>query len=328
MARQSARVRFGMKTCRAKAGLLILFCVVTAFVVAAEEPVFTPDMTEVPFAKIAQRHEIDRTCPNTGKKDNNLFHYAQNAAKNNFSVKGASIPIAFTDFDRLEQSSRQKIEAGEIKLEGKYPADRALLQNLIKIDGKPAGEGTAVSLEAYVFNAQYVNTKFNLDKEGHGRHGEAVDCDNPELDWNDMHIALCATSNPNTEECLTVTAEISPHYRPAIWSRFHDGQNALVEAVIPGLLKQRVVQNHQAGTELVRVRLSGPLFYDASHTPCNFDGEKVTERHAPLRRAIWEIHPVYRIEIFETKDNKWIDLDQWAEFKGEGVLKSSPAPSR
>ena len=155
-----------------------------------------------------------------------------------------------------------------------------------------------------------MNTKYSLDAQGRGRHGEAVDCDSPELDWNDIHIALCPTEDVNTDECSTVTAEISPHYRPAVWSRFHDGQNTDVEAVLPGLLRHKVVQNHEEGTAPVRVRLTGPLFYDASHRPCSFDGAKVVERHGPERRTIWEIHPIYRIEVWDLKLKTWIDLDQ------------------
>jgi hypothetical protein len=279
---------------------------------AHDEPAFKTSIQDLPFARIAVAHEIDRLCPETGRRDNNPCHYAQNAAKNNFAAKGQPISIAFGDFDRLQQESQHKIESGEIKLQGKYPADRGTLQNLIKIGEKPAGEGTIVSLEAYVFNAEYVNTKYNLDSEGHGRNGEAVDCDSPELDWNDIHIALCQSPDPVPDECLTITAEISPHYRPEIWSRFHDGQNKLVEAIVPGLLKGRVVQNHSEGSSPLHVRLTGPLFYDASHQPCLVDGNKIVDRHRPFRRSIWEIHPVYRVEVFDPGRKQWIDLDQWA----------------
>ena len=48
---------------------------------------------------------------------------------------------------------------------------------------------------------------------------------------NDIHIALSETNSKTTDECSTVTAEIIPHCRPAIWSRFHDELNAKVERV-------------------------------------------------------------------------------------------------
>src|SRR4051812_11897715 len=169
-------------------------------VAAANTAVFTPDIAEVPFAKIAAWHEIDRVCPNTGHQDNNIYHYAQNAAKNNFTAKGAPLLIAFADFDRLQKETQDKIASGEIKLVGKYPADRKKLEGLIDLHGKPAGENTVVSLEAYVFNAEYVNTEFNLDEQGHGRNGEAVNCNNSKVEWNDIHIALSESADPATDE--------------------------------------------------------------------------------------------------------------------------------
>jgi hypothetical protein len=270
-------------------------------------------LTEVPFARIAETHEIDRRCPATGKADGNIYHYAQNAAKNNFLAKGVPIPLSFADFTRLQQASDQQISAGKIALQGKYPDDRTRLRNLIRVRKKSVGEGSVVSLEAYVFNANYANTKYSQLSDGRPARGEAVDCDNPELDWNDIHIALSPSADPKADECSTVTAEISPHYRPAVWSRFHDGQKAEIESLIPGLLKQRVVENQTADARPLRLRLTGPLFYDASHRPCLFSGGKVAERHSPERRSIWEIHPIYRIEVYDVATRRWLDLDGWAQ---------------
>ena len=279
---------------------------------AAAPQVFETQLTEVPFARIAESHEIDRRCPATGKADNNIYHYAQNAAKNNFLAKGNPVPLAFSDFNRLQLASEKRIAAGEITLQGKYPEDRRRLQNLINVRGKSIGEGSVVSLQAYVFNANYANTKYSKLSDGRPARGEAVDCDNPEPDWNDIHIALSPSTNATTDECWTVTAEISPHYRPAVWSRFHDGQNPEIEALIPGLLKQRVVENKTSGVRPLKLRLTGPLFYDASHRPCVFKDGKIVERHGPERRSIWEIHPLYRIEVYDASKRRWLDLDRWA----------------
>lgn len=268
---------------------------------------------ELPFARIAETHEIDRRCPATGKEDGNIYHYAQNAAKNNFAAKGIPVALTLNDFTRLQQVSQEQIDAGKIVLQGKYPEDRTRLRNLIEVRGKLVGEGTMASLQAYVFRAQYANTKFSKLSDGSPARGEAVDCDNPELDWNDIHIALSATADLRTDECTTVTAEISPHYRPVVWSRFHDGLNEGVEASIPGLLSARVISGGGREDRPLRVRLTGPLFYDASHRPCVFSGGKVTERHSPERRSIWEIHPIYRIEVFDAAARRWLDLDRWAK---------------
>lgn len=276
------------------------------------QPKFETRIEELPFARIAEMHEIDQRCAATGKEDGNIYHYAQNAAKNNFIARGTPVALSFADFTRLQQASERQIKASGIVLQGKYPEDRTRLRSLIKVRGKPIGEGSVVSLEAYVFNANYANTKYSKLADGTPARGEAVDCDNPELDWNDIHIALSPSANPKTDQCTTVTAEISPHYRPAVWSRFHDAQNQDIETLIPGLLKQQVVENQTAGAHPLRLRLTGPLFYDASHRPCVFSAGKVSERHSPERRSIWEIHPIYRIEVYVVARRRWLDLDSWA----------------
>lgn len=287
-------------------GLLIV-----ASNLAAAQQAFETKIGEVPFSRIAETHEIDRRCPATGKEDGNPYHYAQNAAKNNFKVKGIPVTLSIRDFTRLQQASQQKIDSGQIVLQGKYPEDRTRLTNLIRVRGRRVGEGTLVSFQAYLFAASYANTKFTKDSHGQPHRGEAVDCDNPELEWNDIHIALSAGDNPFADECTTVTAEISPHYRPALWSRFHDGLNSAVEAVLPGLLEGRVLSNAANKQMPLYVRLTGPLFYDASHQPCVFSGGKIIERHTPERRSIWEIHPIYRIQLWKTDKRRWVDLDQW-----------------
>ncbi len=293
-------------------GVLTLGVVVS---IALAQQKFEPTSGEIPFARIAEIHDIDRRCPNTGKNDGNVYHYAQNAAKNNFTARGTPIGLTVSDFTHLQQKSQEQIDASKIVLQGKYPADRARLRNLIKVQGKSVGEGTMVSLQAYVFSSEYANTKYSKDSEGRPGRGEAVNCDNPELDWNDIHIALSGSPNRKTEECSTVTAEISPHYRPTLWSKFHDGQNESVEAMLPGLLKGRVLDQLKPGRPPLYVRLTGPLFYDASHKPCLFSAGKVTERNSPERRSIWEIHPVYRIEIYDKRSRRWVDLDRWANTK-------------
>lgn len=278
----------------------------------ADQNKFETKISELPFARIAETHEIDRRCPATGKEDGNIYHYAQNAAKNNFKAKGQPVALTIDDFTRLQQASQAQIDAGEIVLQGKYPEDRTRLRNLTKVHGKPVGEGTVVTLQAYVFSAQYANTKFSKFSDGRPARGEAVDCDNPELDWNDIHIALIAADDGNIDECTTVTAEISPHYRPAAWSRFHDGLNEGVQAAIPGLLYGRVVSGRGREDRPLLVRLTGPLFYDASHRPCVFSGGKVNERHSPERRSIWEIHPIYRIQVYDAVTRRWLEFDRWA----------------
>ena len=74
--------------------------------------------------------------------------------------------------------------------------------------------------------------------------------------------------------CHSVTAEIIPHFRPTQWE-----QDEL----------RRV-----AGRELP-VRIAGQLFFDASHFPC--DGENPHGGESLRRASLWEIHPVYSIDV-------------------------------
>jgi hypothetical protein len=270
---------------------------------------FETPRSDVPFSTIAESHPIDGKCRRGGSDDGNDLHRAQNAAKNDFTEKGAPVTLAFNDFSRLQRDTDSAIADGEIKLKGKYPDDRSQLKKRITVQGKPIGEGTVVRLEAYVFGAHYSNTKLNTYPGGKHGEGEANNCDNDELDWNDIHIALIGSTTTGLDECNTVTAEISPHYRPETWASFHDGLNSDIEALVPGLLRHKVVQRAKAGDEPLHVRITGPLFYDASHSPCKTVNGKLM-RNSPARRSIWEIHPVYRVEVF---DKKWVELDKWAK---------------
>lgn len=56
-------------------------------------------------------------------------------------------------------------------------------------------------------------------------------------------------------------------------------------------------------------RTIGPLFYDGSHVPCHDD-----KRPNPQRASVWEIHPVYSVDVCKQKGKTcqtWISLDEW-----------------
>src|SRR5882672_1231221 len=127
---------------------LLLVALISA---ALAQTKFETPPGQLPFAGIAVRHDIDSRCTSNGSSDGNVYHYAQNSAKNNFSVKGAPVALALSDFTRLQEASQKKIDTGEVVLKGKYPEDRARLMNLIDIKGKSVGEGSLVTLDAYVF---------------------------------------------------------------------------------------------------------------------------------------------------------------------------------
>lgn len=127
------------------------------------------------------------------------------------------------------------------------------------------GEGNYVSYVAVIINAHYSDTT----------GGEAVNCNLSGNAPNDIHIVLMSDPN-DTDECHSTTAEMSPHYRPANWT----------PAKLNALKKP--------------VRIRGQLFYDNSHVPCS-----ETSRPNPKRASLWEIHPVYSLDVC-----KFTDLDQ------------------
>ena len=125
--------------------------------------------------------------------------------------------------------------------------------------------------------------------------------DSSAIERNDIHIELV---EPGVKEkCLSVTAEISPHFRPDSWQRFHN-MRANSEAEDISIDRPEAKRVNFKKVQLVRV--TGPLFYDASHEPCS-----AHKRASPARRSIWEIHPVYKIEVRVA--GKWMSFDDWAK---------------
>ena len=228
-------------------------------------------------------HDIDEHCPNEGcaTKDPDK---AQNKIKNNLCATGTAVQISFTSFDKLQQAVDLMVKNHKISY-GKsgppLPADRAKLHKLSTVDasGKAVklGEGDLVTLEAFVLDAKHDDT-FPF-----GFGGEGVNCKNSLLEWNDIHIALGQTAK--VKECASVTAEIIPHFRPPVWDRFDCDP-----CTSPHVTKPLPVKG-------LRVRITGQLFFDGSHLPSSCT--KPAGGGNPLRRSVWEIHPVYKIEVFD-----------------------------
>lgn len=134
------------------------------------------------------------------------------------------------------------------------------------------GEGTVVYFIGYIQHAKYSNVS----------SGESVNCKKKGAENNDIHIELIEKKT-ETDDCKRISAEVSPHFRPNQWNV--DNLNEISERKF-------------------KVKITGQLFFDASHGACpdNEDG---------YRASSWEIHPVYKIEVYVGK--KWISLDEWAE---------------
>ena len=71
--------------------------------------------------------------------------------------------------------------------------------------------------------------------------------------------------------------------------------------------KKDKLKGHPLPLQSARVRMTGQLFFDGSHSPC------INGHGGPPRRSIWEIHPVFAIEVFETTQNKFIPFEEWAQ---------------
>ncbi len=246
----------------------------------------------LPFQAIEQTDLlIDKQCGKDGTATADSSNAKQNEMKNNFCATGAPVELSFAIFDQLQQSAlNNNVPFGSNQ---SLPNDRSVLANVLTVNGRQIGEGTVVALVGFVFDARHSNTKFFSEA------GESVNCKSGELDMNDIHIELAESAGlrSDDDECRTVTAEISPHFRPASWDRFDvHPKTATATRGLP--LKG------------AKVRISGQLFFDASHRPC-VSGQG----SAPRRRSIWEIHPVYTIDVFDETKQQFIALDEWAKDK-------------
>lgn len=189
--------------------------------------------------------------------------------------------LTFADFDSLQRAATSGATFGSDRV---LPTDRSVLAKLATTSAGTIGEGTKVRLAAFVIDAHYSNVS----------HGESVNCATPGPENNDIHIVLGETSHED-DTCTSVTAEMSPHFRPDVWT--------------PDNL------NSHAATR--KFRFTGQLFFDASHRPC-IPGH----RQSPPRRSLFEIHPVYAVDVCRTvnprssecdvnDDAAWMSLDEW-----------------
>ena len=196
----------------------------------------------LPFAGL-RNASIDDRCSVQGGSSNPAKQVESNAKNDFCEATKPPQPFGYHDFISLQSQS------GNIP---KNIPDRKMVESL--------GEGKYVSYIAFVKGAHYSDVGA----------GEAVNCNIPGNDTNDIHIVLVPDSNPNVDECTSTTAEMSPHFRPPSWTP----------------------ENIMSASAGHPVRVQGHLFYDGSHSPCT-----ASSRPAPNRASLWEIHPVYSFEV-------------------------------
>ena len=250
----------------------------------------------LPFESIKVHHPIDDSCamrgdvPEPPVPANDSAHAAQNDAKNNYCASGSPALITFATFARLQTKLDQKLPAAKTWGRENLPDDRSALAAIYTTSaGDTIGEGNVVRVVAWVMK---------LRQGG----AESVNCQGTKKEQTDLHIVLISSSDrENTPECSSVTAEISPHFRPENW----DAHTILLANDHP-------------------LRFTGHLMYDASHRPCSGNPPKAAHQ-APARVSSWEIHPVYGIDVCVKKsirscnandESLWIPLDQWEGDEG------------
>ncbi len=241
----------------------------------------------------AKKPAIDSACGITGSGGEEAN---QNAAKNNYCATGTPQPMTIADFEQLQTQAANdsSIGFGDSDSGGhtKGPqVDRAPLQAL--------GEGKIVTMTAYVLFARQ-------------EKAESVNCGNKvpnQPAYHDIHIEL-VDSAATTDECSGIVAEIIPHHRPDSWTA--SNVSKLVSAKL-------------------MVRVTGQLFFDSSHVPCQ-EGQAVGDN--PKRVSLWEIHPIYKFDVCSqgtcTADSgDWMPLDQWSQSKrAREIVVPEPAPQQ
>ena len=228
-----------------------------------------------PFTNKPRR--IDFLCGNTGC-NKGPANDKQNAMKNNFCAPVKKItPVTLKTFADLGDASTNEPSIPK----GEPPPSRAKLANILTLaNGTKLGEGKTVTFIGFVLDARHSNVD-SADPLTKG-NGESVQCNLLGCAYNDIHITLAEDPN-ETASCRTVVAEIIPHYRPEAWNLFDSPDYA-------GFLKTHAV------------KITGQLFFDGSHVPCTKDGKAgfnpARDNAKDFERlALWEIHPVYAIDI-------------------------------
>jgi hypothetical protein len=222
---------------------------------------------KLPFENVSFKHPIDfsdQSCGMFGDSPSNDIRL-QNSVKNNFCAGADFRDVSLADFVTLQQQADARVGGGSVM---KLPSDRGALKNL----DNGMGEGSAIRFTGYIMGVRSVG------------QGESVNCRAPGIEANDLHVDLVNRLD-EVDRCQSITAEISPHMRPAKW------ELANLEPLAEGK---------------VLVRIGGQLMYDASHRPCS-EGARVV----PQRLSTWEIHPVYSIEVCPTAQKGVCPNGQW-----------------
>ena len=288
---------------------LMLIVTLTPSTILLAQATFPDDCngSPIPFSAIEVKRPIDSTCGINGKPTASKPSQLQNKVKNNLCASG-NPPEDITVQWLVDLQARTHVPSGQ----GKEPTDRSALAAL--------GEGKLVRIKAYLDEAHFA------DLGG----GETVNCNGATEALNDIHMALISTHD--APECESVSAEILPHYRPDSWNQIGNDEKYNSST-------RRYTTNAAVDSRLKAhpYRITGQLFFDASHQVC-----PCGTSCSPIRASLWEIHPVYQIEVCkaasacdENNDSDWLAFDKWwnsltplTNPKGPHTHANHEAPSR
>ena len=245
--------------------------------------------TTLPFPVATEARNIDSLCPAEGGSNPDSPKGLQNRAKNNLCGSNDPKTLTFADFMSLQRDAAARnipfgadgFGAGRVE---HLPTGRTrLTSGNFQVSSGTVNEGDVVQIVAFMDDPHPADLG----------SGENVNCNQPDAPENDIHINLVErpappkpkANDPDAEEkkaerkralCKAIVAEVIPHFRPDIF----DAKFLFTVA------KRRFP-----------VKIAGQLFFDASHRPCDGD----TPRDSSVRGTLWEIHPIYSIEVCKHK---------------------------
>ena len=265
---------------------------------------FLVSRCKAPYNEVPQKGLDIESCGLAGDAKKDSGEEAQNPVKNDLCQSGTAQVITIADFSELQQA----VEASGMTFgRNNVPTDRSPLHSLPTLSsGAQLQESSLVTFVGFLAEEHYMPKSESKPKKGKG--GESVNCHTVQHEGADIHLAFATktgrikmTNNPNKNAllCKTISGEMIPHLRPEVWN--NDNLDQVIELGRP-------------------VRVTGQLFFDASHRPCEGNTPGGGD---PARLTSWEIHPIYTFEVCKfdtlqkcdaTKQSSWQPLS-----KAQGV---------
>jgi hypothetical protein len=190
--------------------LLIVAGLLASTVPSLAQDAFVP-ACDLPYAQIARKHPIDRSCPPEGNPAS-ANHAAEYRFKNNLCAPEPPIDVTLPDLIAMQQDVENDPRIPIGRRDTPVP-DREVLKKIHTLNnGTQIGEGDRVRLVVYVTGAKATGTSRWSD----GTAGEGVNCKNLGASLNDIYIDV--GSSPTTQACDGIVVEMIPHYRPTAWT--------------------------------------------------------------------------------------------------------------